>query len=324
MNARFDTLSTRLPSVLVGTGVLGILAATVATIFALTLVRDAGSSLETTLAISADVAVLTDDAVEIAAETVEIAGSSLDQIRDGSGDLVSTFATTSEAFHDASEIVGEDVPNTIREVRVTTNALAQTATSFNDALGSLSILGISPPQIAALDSLSEIDRQLDDLAAKLESEGALIAQVGDDFAAFSATAVVVQGDLERASATLEEVGPLVDGYQKSAQDAADAIEAAAENLDGQLAAASVLTVIFGLILGASQLGLVLVGMALRNGWDRYAPPPGATNVEETIGTRETPVRPGHLDNDGNHGGMSATADGYEPNRQENGDAGAES
>ncbi len=263
-------LSERLPELLIWTGVIGIVAAVGATIFALTLVRQAGDSFRTTLDISGDVATLTNEAVGIAAETVEIAGSSLDQIRDGSGDLVSTFATSSTAFHDAADIVGTDVPATIREVRVTTRSLAQAATSFNNALGTLSIIGVSPPEIATLDSLTEIDRQLDELAVKLEKEGELIAEVGDDFAAFSSTAIVVQEDLERASETLDEVTPLIAGYRQSAREAADAIETAAENLDGQLASASILVIVFGVILAASQLGILLVGSALRVGTLRDA------------------------------------------------------
>ncbi len=268
----------KLGSMLITLGALGAIAAVIGTLLVLSLVRSSGESLRTTLEISGDVATLTEDAVEIAAESVTIAASSLDQIRSSSDDLIGTFSTTAEAFEEAGDIVATDVPATIKEVRVTTAGLADAADSFNQALGTLSIIGVSPPRVAVVDSFTEIDRQLEDLAARLQKEGQLIQKIGSDFRSFGEDTAAVQADLKRAADALERIDPLVAGYQRSAQDASATIATASADLESQLRSATAMVIAFGVLLGLSQLGWVVLGRALRGRPDAIAPEPSVAHA----------------------------------------------
>lgn len=247
---------------LVGLGIFGVIATVIGVVVALLLISQTGGTLQSSLEVTAQAVNLAEDTVDVAADSLSVAASSLEQVEATTGASVQTFSKMSDAFDDAAVIVGSDVPGTIEAVRRTTPILIDTAELLSSTLGALSFLGVEVPAEAPAEALRDVDRELIELSASLTSEGALIADIAEDFDGFSDDAELIAADMTEASAALARVEQIVESYRQTSREAVVVIDQAVADLDGQLRLARFMVVVLGLVVLAGQAVPIMLGLRL--------------------------------------------------------------
>lgn len=254
----------RFGTFLVILGVIGLVATAVVVTIGFRFVDRTGSTVAQSLDLTSDAITTVEETVAATADALGIAAGGLDTLRGALDTAGESLDGVDQLIADATVTLGSDVPESIDAIRDTVPALVQSAELLETALGAVSFLGIDyAPEIPPAESLQRVDDALVDVAVSLRDGADELAAVGSDVGTLGSDIRSLDEDLAALASNLERADGLVEGYAGTANSVAALVAATSAELDAQRTEGQLLVVMFGAILALLQIVPIAFGLRLR-------------------------------------------------------------
>jgi methyl-accepting chemotaxis protein len=224
-----------------------------------------------------------EDSLEQSRQTIGGITETITAVQTTTNNLASTVDDTQPMLDELALLVGQDIPNTIKDVQDTIPNIAQTAKVVDDTLRLLSKLKVEQtiplinyqisfglgveydPEIPFDQAVEEVGRGLaplavtsGDLEGELKTTRTNMAQLSQDLEGLAS-------GLERLNGETSQFRPLLDEYSTLVNDMQDEIARASGQLDDQLSLAKQVIVLAAVWLSLSQLLPIYIGIELLMG-----------------------------------------------------------
>jgi ABC-type transporter Mla subunit MlaD len=250
---------------MIGVGIFGAVVGVIGLVVGRQLVTELERSVDDSL-------VLTADALDSVADTVEVARSVVDTIDDGlatvgdvTAEVASSLDSTERVLGRVATATGGQLPDGIESVTDALPTLVTVAGAVDDALRLLSQAPFGPnydPDVSFDDALRPVAETLTPVPDELRA-------VSSDLAALASSSATVREDVDRladdvsaVSAELAEAKLLLDRYAETATGAQQLAARTRGDLEGQSDLARLLVTLLGLSFVAGQIVPLWIGREL--------------------------------------------------------------
>lgn len=247
---------------LLGIGLLGVVASLVTTVVGLRFLGHLDAALEGTVGVASDAVDALGSTVELARETVGGISEILEETAATTRELSGALADTEEVLVATADLSEQQVAGSLEAVEETLPAVIQVAAVIDRTLSALSAVPFGPeydPEETFDDSLRTVQSELEGLPEALREQAALIREGAGELGTARTQTAAIADDLDGLRTTLTASSELLDQYAVTATDARQLVTDEAD-LGRQLALARGLVIVLGLTLAAGQL------LPLGTGW----------------------------------------------------------
>lgn len=252
-------------TILTAIGIVGIILSIAVGILGWRLIGDLGSAAEQSLNLSGEALITIDQTIVVVRETVGTLGDGLDTIEGSLEDASTTLENASDLFDVTADVAATDLPASIASVRQALPPLITSAESITDAIGALSIFGISTgPTQPLAEPIIEIERNLTQLEERLRTQAGSITAIATDFESFSGDAADLATNVARMNSDLSEAEKILLDYETTAANARGAIETTQDDLSRTVSTARATVVVLSILFALSQAAPITMGRVLRS------------------------------------------------------------
>lgn len=249
-------------------GVVGAVAALLATLAGWVLVDGVVASLRDSLTLTDEAIVAIGDTIDVAEEALVATGGGLEAVRAAVADVGTAVDTTGSVLADADVVLGTTVPAGIDAIRRPLPGLIRSSEGLSSVLNGLSVFGVDfrpdpPPAV----SLRSIDEELAELADRLRSPTASLGRVGDELGTVTDDLDAIVARLDELSGAVGRGEQVLRDYDLTTGRAAELVVAATHDLERRRTLARLLVVLVGAVVIGSQIALIVLGRHLRSGVD---------------------------------------------------------
>ncbi|MEX1003831.1 MAG: hypothetical protein WD156_00520 [Acidimicrobiia bacterium] len=153
--------------------------------------------------------------------TVDISVSTTSTVGDALADLEVLIATVASSADTTADFVGETaevtstrIPQSLDAIERAMPALIDAAAVIDDALGTLSLLGVDyDPETSFDDALRDVQSSLDGLADEVSAQGAALEGMVPEMEKVSSTATSLTSRVQDTRAHLRSAGTLLSEYR---------------------------------------------------------------------------------------------------------------
>ncbi|MFA9430436.1 hypothetical protein [Egicoccus sp. AB-alg2] len=242
--------------VLVGIGVVGVVAGLVGMVVGLRFLTLLDQALEDSLGVTAQAVDALGASVEVAGDTLGVLERTLANTAATTRDLGTSLADAEAVLTATAELSEEDLAGSLAAVQDTLPALIQVAAVMDTTLSALSAIPFGPdydPTQPFPDSLRAVQAELDGMPDALRDQAALIRDGAQSLGTVREGTGDIADDLDDLRATLASADELVDRYATTATEAREVVTGNQAALERQLAWARVLVVLLALSFVAGQV-----------------------------------------------------------------------
>jgi hypothetical protein len=248
---------------LVVVGIVGVVAALVATVVGVRLLGQLDRALTDSVAVASDAIDALGATVEIAGDTTRQLTVTLERTATTTRDLSGAIGDAEVVLRATAEVSEDQIAGSVAGVEDALPALVQVAAVVDRTLSALTLVPFGPdydPEEPLDDSLRTVQAELDGLPEALREQADLVRDASRDLRTVRVGTGAIADDLDGLVATLEGTTELLERYEATAGDARDLV--AGQELTGQLTAARVLVLILGVAVALGQLVPVGAGWLL--------------------------------------------------------------
>jgi hypothetical protein len=248
---------------LVVVGIVGVVAALVATVVGVRLLGQLDRALTDSVAVASDAIDALGATVEIAGDTTRQLTVTLERTATTTRDLSGAIGDAEVVLRATAEVSEDQIAGSVAGVEDALPALVQVAAVVDRTLSALTLVPFGPdydPEEPLDDSLRTVQAELDGLPEALREQADLVRDASRDLRTVRVGTGAIADDLDGLVATLEGTIELLERYEATAGDARDLV--AGQELTGQLTAARVLVLILGMAVALGQLVPVGAGWLL--------------------------------------------------------------
>jgi hypothetical protein len=248
---------------LVVVGIVGVVAALVATVVGVRLLGQLDRALTDSVAVASDAIDALGATVEIAGDTTWQLTVTLERTATTTRDLSGAIGDAEVVLRATAEVSEDQIAGSVAGVEDALPALVQVAAVVDRTLSALTLVPFGPdydPEEPLDDSLRTVQAELDGLPEALREQADLVRDASRDLRTVRVGTGAIADDLDGLVATLEGTTELLERYEATAGDARDLV--AGQELTGQLTAARVLVLILGVAVALGQLVPVGAGWLL--------------------------------------------------------------
>ncbi|MEX2563374.1 MAG: hypothetical protein WD358_08950 [Nitriliruptoraceae bacterium] len=254
--------------VMIGVGIVGLIASLVGGVVARQLVTDFEQGVEQSLALSAQVLETVDDSFEAAADALEIVTGGMADAQGAVDALGRSMAQGQIALEALTVLTGVDIANTLDALEATLPAVEEAATTIDRTLAALSALPFGPsysPDRPFGETIGELRESIAGLPDELRNQAEQAGRTVDGLTSASehtaATAAALGAFVER----LETVSDLVDQYAQRTAEAREVVEEQRDALAVSASRSRLLIVGLAGLFALSQFVPLYLGIALSRG-----------------------------------------------------------
>lgn len=221
-----------------------------------------------------------EESLEQSRETVGSIAETITAVQTTTANLASSVDDTQPMLDELALLVGQDIPNTIKDLQDTIPNIAQTAKVVDDTLRLLSRLQVQEtiplinyeinfglgveyePEIPFDQAVEDVGRGLAPIAVTSGSLEGELETTGANMALLSQDLKGLAEELDRLNIEVGQFRPLMDEYSTLIKDMQDGIRDGRRRLDDQLSVAKQLIILAAVWLGLSQLLPLYIGIEL--------------------------------------------------------------
>lgn len=257
-------------NVLVALGVAGLIMSVVVVVLGLRAVDRTGATVARSLELTADAIIAVEDSVAAAADSVTIAADGIDTLVSAAQNTEDSLGGVATLADDTASALGAEIPEAVEAIRTTMPALIESAELVEDALSTLSFLGVGfDPQNPPAASLREVDERLADVAEVLRDGSGQISVIGADLSDLEADVASLTFNLERLDANLDRATSLVGTYTATTRNITALVDDTAAELETQRRDGQMIVVLFGVVLALLHAVPIALGIRERQASRRF-------------------------------------------------------
>lgn len=217
----------------------------------------------------------------LAQTTVEQVNKGLDTVGSAAINLSETMSQTRPLLGEISQIVSEDLPDSVQAFQSALPGMAQSAAIIDDTLVALSNLRIEQeilgfpinfdlgidyaPEVPFEESINRVGDSLEGLPARLRGLEAHIETADGNLETISQDIVTMSADLEAINGSIAAVAPLLDDYMQIVTEVRDLIDRTRTRLVDQLGTVKLVVTLLMVWLGLTQIAPLYLGWELITG-----------------------------------------------------------
>ncbi len=270
---------------IIAVGLLGLIISVTGAIYTWQLIGVTGRSLITTLDIAGESLDTVADTLRLTKTAVTQMESSVATVQTTAANVSSTISETRPLMDQITTVISEDVPGTLNALQNTMPSLTQTAGVIDNTLRTLSAFGIDrnlglfnlnfdlgidyDPEVPFGESVADLGESLEGLPEHLEMLDESISNTADNLQIIGGNMGELAANLDEINRTVADINPLLDEYIVTVHELQDQVVTMRRNLQGQLRAMQVGSLLLFAWLGLSQIAPLYVGYELFRSGRRY-------------------------------------------------------
>jgi ABC-type transporter Mla subunit MlaD len=251
--------------IMVGIGIVGVVASLIGTIVAQQLVRDFHDALVRSLDLTADVLDTVDESIVVADDAVRIIGVGVHEAERAVRSLGGSMHEGQRALDAVVALTGGNVADALDDIDRALPSIERAADTIEDTLTALGSLPFAP----AYDPDQRLGRTIGDLRAglaglpeELRGQAEQVERASGQLADATAGAIATADALAELDERLDDVADLIRGYAGRTADASELVDTQRTLLAGTAARARVVIVTFGVLFALGQFVPVYLGLGL--------------------------------------------------------------